>query len=206
MASSSSACSDYQYEPLISPEVIRVIILAPAVDHEAPLSCSIVQYDILAELSKPDNCRHYSAVSYVWGKPDYAYELRCDDQTFLRISSNVEGVLRQLRGRDEPQYLWVDAICLNQADDEEKSLQIPRMGDIYHHARLVHVWLGDDNTGNAARLFAFLRACALVPEDYATPTIENVIRGLTISIFGSAEWSHLSALLENPWFSRRWIL
>jgi len=38
--------------------------------------------------------------------------------------------------------MWIDAICINQGDDEEKSKQVTRMRDVYKLARRVVVWLG----------------------------------------------------------------
>ena len=46
---------------------------------------------------------------------------------------------------DQP--LWIDAICLNQEDDEEKSKQVPRMSDIYSLAEEVIFWLGRNPPG-----------------------------------------------------------
>jgi hypothetical protein len=40
--------------------------------------------------------------------------------------------------------LWVDAICVNQDNNDEKTSQILLMGDIFAMAQHVIVWLGDD--------------------------------------------------------------
>ena len=40
-------------------------------------------------------------------------------------------------------HLWVDALCINQDDQEERARQIAMMGDIYSHAANVIVWLGE---------------------------------------------------------------
>ncbi|KAK8051294.1 heterokaryon incompatibility protein-domain-containing protein [Apiospora rasikravindrae] len=39
--------------------------------------------------------------------------------------------------------LWIDALCINQQDEEEKRVQIRRMGWVYANASPVVVWLGD---------------------------------------------------------------
>ncbi|KAL8883606.1 MAG: hypothetical protein Q9192_007081 [Flavoplaca navasiana] len=38
--------------------------------------------------------------------------------------------------------LWADAICINQADIEERSSQVGFMGDIYRCGSRLHVWIG----------------------------------------------------------------
>lgn len=44
--------------------------------------------------------------------------------------------------QDEPKVYWIDAICINQQDDAEKSTQVQAMRDVYDQAKLVIAWLG----------------------------------------------------------------
>lgn len=46
---------------------------------------------------------------------------------------------------DRKQYLWVDALCINQQDPQEKTHQVQLMGKIYSLAESVLVWLGPDD-------------------------------------------------------------
>lgn len=43
-------------------------------------------------------------------------------------------------------FLWVDAICINQQDDEEKSKLVQHMGEIFQSASRVYAWLGPAET------------------------------------------------------------
>ena len=43
----------------------------------------------------------------------------------------------------ERQSIWIDAICIDQTNQRERNLQVNLMGEIYHRARAVVVWLGD---------------------------------------------------------------
>jgi hypothetical protein len=47
-----------------------------------------------------------------------------------------------LRLEDRKRLIWADAVCINQADDEEKSWQVRMMGDVYRNADRVLIWLG----------------------------------------------------------------
>ena len=52
-------------------------------------------------------------------------------------------------------FIWADAICINQEDDAEKSLEVAQMGKVYENARRVLIWLGDtdEESDRAFRLF-----------------------------------------------------
>jgi hypothetical protein len=39
-------------------------------------------------------------------------------------------------------YLWIDAICINQTNNKEKSFQVGLMAEIYQQANHVFAWLG----------------------------------------------------------------
>lgn len=49
----------------------------------------------------------------------------------------------ELIGLDSPEYIWIDAICINQEDLEERSIQVARMYSIYDNAQSVLIWLGE---------------------------------------------------------------
>ncbi|KAL8285837.1 hypothetical protein RB597_002760 [Gaeumannomyces tritici] len=122
----------YQHQALRAEDAIRLILLDAAADIEAPLSCSPIQ--------RPRSARHveYFAISYTWGVPELTHTLEVkhddDDTSHLRITSNVDDLLRHLRAAGDPYYLWIDAICLNQDDAIEKARQIPMMGRIFEEA------------------------------------------------------------------------
>jgi len=85
----------------------------------------------------------FTALSYVWGT--YAREpnfIKCNDNQF-KLTSNCYSALWHLRKKLGTFTIWIDAICINQDDLQEKSQQIPLMGDIYSKAEAVYVWLGD---------------------------------------------------------------
>lgn len=57
-------------------------------------------------------------------------------------TENLIVALRHLRYPDRTRALWIDALCINQKDEREKSLQVGMMGSIYRHAGRVLIWLG----------------------------------------------------------------
>ena len=94
----------------------------------------------------------YIALSYTWGSPDepkrpvFVQENPNDPQDerfhLIEVSENLFQALRQVTPRDDIVHIWADAICINQADNQEKSWQVKQMWEIYQKARYVYMWLG----------------------------------------------------------------
>ncbi|KAH8781122.1 heterokaryon incompatibility protein-domain-containing protein [Diaporthe sp. PMI_573] len=81
--------------------------------------------------------QRYKALSYVWGDASDLQTIKLEDEDFL-VTRNLMAALSTVRRPKEAVKLWVDAICINQADLEEKKTQIPLMGRIYQQAKCVY--------------------------------------------------------------------
>ncbi|KAK4097024.1 HET-domain-containing protein [Parathielavia hyrcaniae] len=86
-------------------------------------------------------CSQYEALSYVWGSREADVCITAGGEPF-NVSANLAEALRCLRREQVPRVLWVDATCINQSDDAEKSAQVAMMGDIYRNAADVVIFLG----------------------------------------------------------------
>jgi hypothetical protein len=60
----------------------------------------------------------------------------------LRITVNLELALRYLRLSHGPRTLWVDAICIDQNNIDERNQQVRLMKDIYSSCIRDLIWLG----------------------------------------------------------------
>ena len=181
-----------------------MLVVHPADKFEDPLRCSIVHYVLSAEISSDDYCsrQHHSAVSYTWGSALSTHQLLVagplapgnsvdvSAHRYLRITANVDSLLRHLRKAHKAVRLWIDAVCLNQTDEKEKAQQIHKMGDIYRAAKKVHIWLGDDNVDDARRVFSLIRQVELRNE--WSPSQDEV--------------SLLAKLFARAWFARLWVI
>lgn len=78
----------------------------------------------------------YKALSYVWGDASDLQTIKLEGEDFL-VTRNLMAALKTVRRTKEAVKFWIDAICINQADLEEKKMQIPLMGRIYQQAKSV---------------------------------------------------------------------
>ncbi|KAB8246757.1 heterokaryon incompatibility protein-domain-containing protein [Aspergillus flavus] len=92
---------------------------------------------ILAFEEEPDG----RALSYVWGRTKHSQPIYLNESP-VYITRHLRRALRQLRSDSEAVCLWVDAVCINQSDDEEKTEQVKMMGKIYAQSQEVVVYLG----------------------------------------------------------------
>jgi hypothetical protein len=91
----------------------------------------------------------YFALSYVWGDPKVTTNITVDGRRFA-ATTNLVAALEILievfvEQVEENWVFWIDAICINQDDVQERNDQVKLMGEIFRKARLVFAWLGPEN-------------------------------------------------------------
>jgi Heterokaryon incompatibility protein (HET) len=83
----------------------------------------------------------YTALSYAWGDSnDRRVVLVIENQVI--VTTSLESALYHLRHTSDVITLWVDALCINQSDHEEKIEAVQQMKRIYQDATQAIVWLG----------------------------------------------------------------
>jgi hypothetical protein len=157
MDAEDSELPRYLYKPLKCSTEIRVIALLPATTIHSKLEIPLTHVDRATIFLRNTDSPFYEAISYCWGGPILSHTLKCDDQTSLSITANVDLMLRHYRKTHSIRYLWVDAICLNQQDDMEKRIQVGLMGEIFHEAEKVHIWLGAGEDDATRTIFTIMR-------------------------------------------------
>jgi hypothetical protein len=85
----------------------------------------------------------FEALSYVWGCSDSPQDIECNGH-LKSVTPNLCVALRRLRLVDKEQVVWIDAICINQENLDERSRQVLLMQEIYTRALRVIIWLGED--------------------------------------------------------------
>ena len=188
---------------------IRVLDILPASDtarhHEIPIPCKLRSVDL-------DDNIPFEALSYVWGPSRDQRPILVNETPFY-VNENLWQFLsrecsdrsrRVRRSRShEPQYLWIDAICINQRSTAERSHQVGMMGSIFSKATRVIVWLGatlGDRDESRKSGFQALRQAnqdfrkAKSSQGCNLKKAERLLRG------------ELEYLFSNRYWTRMWIV
>lgn len=178
------------YSPLSTDlKEIRLLTILPGQFNDV-IHCTL---HVVSLTAKPV----YDALSYVWGDPAITREIHVQGDPH-QVTSNLEKGLRHLRLADKPRVIWIDALCINQADLAERGSQVAQMGSIYRGAREVIAWLGEEeDSSNLALDFA-----------EAGSSLSYWCRGssspVTQAILGSQHVQALGALMNRLWWQRVW--
>lgn len=205
----------YQYAPIKggSDGSIRILCLEAATD------CHELRFR-LEDANLSSLTHGYEALSYCWGSQrDYQSRLY-SPKGRIEVSSNLFEALVRLQRSDGPRYLWVDSICINQDDEEEKGKQVQLMCEIYRRATSVLVWLGSTDLHRAIAAFSILSAVASGGQVAGRPVgnahflsngVSSVgVRGLPGGNgpppLDSELWEFVVQLFEARWFQRVWCI
>lgn len=152
----SQATRSSIHDPLVDPRNrIRLIEILPADSMQNDwIRCRLSTVSL-------DDRPNYTALSYVWGDPDVTRQIVVNDTEF-DVTTNLFDALSQVR-EDKVGLLWVDAICIDQENDEEKGHQVQKMSKIYQDADKVVVWLGRED-GNSKKAMELLKDLAEVAD------------------------------------------
>lgn len=167
-----------------------------------------VKLDDYAIKSKPK----YMALSYTWGSSPFSRTVLCNDAT-LHVSESLHQALTsllKLQLIQDRTLMWVDQLCINQADVLEKATQVNRMWLIFQNASQVFAWLGphDANSrlvfeqaqtsGDALGEFRRVRG-TLVEAIQETELEQFMIPGT-----GDPFWPALTSTIDRAYFRRAW--
>lgn len=177
------------YSPLKKNSDIRLFVLNPGSDGD-----TITGHMEHIEVKYP--YPPFEALSYVWGETDNCATILVDDAC-VSVTKSLDTALRRLRFPDRPRTLWVDYICINQYDVEERNRQVARMGYIYYIAETVLVWLGEANPDTAVGIKVldyFVSEQRPHPQPVWQDHPSSVVRDGLLDI------------LNRPWFQRMWVV
>ncbi|KAK0665267.1 heterokaryon incompatibility protein-domain-containing protein [Cercophora samala] len=108
-----------------------------------------------------------------------------------------------------PEEMWIDAVCINQADIDEKSAQVAMMGRIYSSCQKVTIWLGPQDEFSTTAL-TILKRLSRVSQEEARAFVkmddEAVCQLLGFPDTTSSVWWSVFALLNRAWFRRVWVV
>lgn len=229
----------YNLVQLARPWDIRLLQVMPGADDDM-IACNqrvfpvtespSPQSHIQCEARRVSETPKYFAVSYYWGDPSVMYPILLNGEK-VKIMENLYQLLttwRRTWADNLRNPLWIDALCINQDDLQERNHQVRRMKAIYEGAYQVIVWLGpatDDSD------LALAKICSIYAQ-YSS--IKDLLMGQNISLREAGDlaletlvredvapavltqrlpapndgnpWPALKKFFQRPWWNRVWII
>lgn len=176
------------FDPLPPGATTRILEILPG-DGDVYLRLSVIELTDAAP---------YDALSYTWGDQSQMKTVFINDLP-IPVTHNLYDALQSIRRGGDSRRLWVDALCINQADLSERSSQIPKLLRIYQTAGSVLVWLGEEDDSSRKAL-EHARTITASPE--AAIAAANSER---IDFVKAGEHA-LRELFRRSWFRRIWVI
>ncbi|PVH99482.1 heterokaryon incompatibility, partial [Periconia macrospinosa] len=139
----------------------------------------------------------YQAVSYAWGEPTQDQPMKLNGQYTLPITKTLASALSRLTGMCSTGYLWIDQICIDQSNLQERSQQVSLMGEIYQSALEVLVWTGQE----VNELSETFKKSAQI-----SARVERDLSRIGKDTLDKKHVRKITELLCRPWFSRGWVI
>ena len=159
---------------------IRLLSLEPGSLDDQP-RCDI---QVVSLQQEPD----FVALSYVWGDERHRGDILLQDHPFS-VTANLEEALRYMQCIQGLTRIWIDALCIHQADAEEKGQQIGLMADIYSRARTTYMWIG-------------------APVYFSNVAIDSIrtIKQIPRTSWVNARIYAVKQLIQRPYWTRAWVV
>jgi len=193
-------------------------------NRESPIQFSVWNFEIGSHPA-------YTALSYTWENPVNEDVLETENCWIfhpfpnqkrhgrLTVTPNLYDALLQSQHSGFTGYLWVDAICIDQSNPEDRSHQVNMMCKIYENASCVLIWLGkkDESAPVMISLVHRLARCVRIASpnfihevalaySLDSPPPSAVLERLGMPEFTDEESSVMSCFLNRRWFWRIWII
>ena len=208
--------SRYQYSPLRDEATdIRLLTILP---NSATSSDEIHILINIIPLEQGSNIE-YEALSYTWGSAENLVDIfvGVQEDHVLPVTQNLAEALQHLRDETKEGAFWIDAICIDQQNLQERGRQVCRMAYIYQMATRAIFWLGPGNeqTKIALEIMKHMSsrfeidwdlAGAITPSREAAESGEEEWADTSISLPWSKEqFDGIFSILNHSWFERVWI-
>ena len=174
----------------VSRREIRLLILEPHAERQAP---PVGRLSIVSLDDDPS----YDAISYAWGLPGPLALLYLNGRR-INVGMDVAVCFSVLRHKTEARAYWIDAVCIDQQNLEERGRQVELMRYIFGQAAVVRVWLGwelkpvEDFVKSIARFRSLakkVRRISDIANDHDPSYLDMQV----------------NALASQSWWSRLWI-
>jgi hypothetical protein len=194
---------EYPYQKLdFDTHEIRILHLEPASADDTEIRCSLKHVSLI-------DPGPFIALSYCWGDTRITKSINLGGHS-IEITTNLDSALRAIckrrvqidrEGRRKEIKLWVDALCINQDDNLEKSQQVRNMRQIYSRAEEVIAWVGTANSPSSITPLDFLNIAMQYKagDDMATFSArpDDTMQALYASV---------DKFFAQPYWRRVWVI
>lgn len=149
--------------------------------------CEIKSFSLLNDDLPP-----WKALSYRWGDDEPKFMIYLNDH-LVSIRKGLRTFIRQMIAEKRRGWYFIDALCIDQANNFEKQYQVQQMGEIYRRAEEVVAWIVYEPYHYERDESHVLHA--VYDHDGHTHDVSSLSRARVER-----------AVLENSYWSRLWIL
>ncbi|KAJ8108658.1 hypothetical protein OPT61_g8019 [Boeremia exigua] len=169
-----------------------------------------------------DDKEPFNALSYAWGAPSPLYSITIqdgDESASFNIRQNLYDFLSTARDSEDEwatTWLWIDQICINQSNHEERCHQVAQMAEIYSTASSTIVWPGltqpkHDGKSDLPSSNLLLDETELDIMRQSSVVVSEFVRGKNEPVLPSEAAISLIGMINNPlltasYWSRLWII
>lgn len=204
----------FSYQPLRNSK-IRLIKLKKRLTRHEAISCELADFSLD---EKP-----YVALSYVWGSREGNMEIAVNGRrlsvtqnlfdALLQLEESSSSLLESLGLASSELLVWIDAICIDQKNMDEKSREVSRMEKIYSSAHVTLVWFGSSkplHPAGARLLHKMATSIADHLSEASDPSEQDTSR-LNVKIQFKEGYHEVirdifSQMVINEWFDRVWVV
>jgi hypothetical protein len=169
---------------------IRLLQIIPSDDPSSRVCCHVRAVSLI---EPPE----YKALSYCWGGAEDTETIELNGVE-VPARTNLVAALQQLR-LDGHLQLWVDALCINQDDVNERASQVQLMKYIFEEAAGVVAWLGLEDRETS-------KALDFLKQEGQHVSIYGFMREHQDDPDWATCWQACKTLFERPYWGRVWII
>ncbi|KAI0100617.1 heterokaryon incompatibility protein-domain-containing protein [Nemania sp. FL0031] len=175
----------YQYRGLGLFEFRLVRLFAKRM---SAIKCEIIHFS----LTDPPP---YTGISYAWGDADDKRSIQISNLN-IPVAVSLFGALDAVRRTDSDVLIWVDALCIDQQNRDERSEQVQLMTQIYAKAENVAIWLGP-STDSSELAIEFLQEIFSARDDDS--------KKITALLSSSNRLRAVASLFQRDYWKRLWV-
>ena len=217
MTPNPSAATSQTRSPIFEPlnaarEEIRLVVIHPSEENNAPIECTLLGASL-----EDDTDLEYLTLSYAWGDPSVTSPVIVNDVEH-QVTTNLKAALQRLRDNGYAMLpIWIDTLCINQADVDEKNVQIKYMPKIFRRSKQTLAWLGDDDEKcNGRAVFQALRLLGQTWQAHYVERVTEFDEAFLAKLLDAVqdrpeldEWrivTSINDMFRWAWWKRRWVV